>query len=235
VLLMRPPAAALADTLWPHGPARRLALLAFALPIVLPAFAAVATRSGVSPLWAISAMTLVPVVLLSSPLIAVPRIAAGRILGIAIMFPLLMVAASPVIAIVIHRNGVPGDATHYRPLAAAMAKAWRETTDRPLRLIGSNTNLVNGVVFYFPSRPLTYEMMAPAVTPWVDDTRIARDGIAIACRVGDTACNAAADRLAERFGPGSSRDVAVSRTYFGHTDPAVRYRIVIIPPKPQAQ
>ncbi len=232
VLLMRPPAAAVADTLWPHDPARRTALLAFVLPIVLPAAAAVAANSSITPLWTISAMTLAPVVLLSSPLLTVSQPAAVRILALAVVFPLLMIVASPFIAVVIHREGVPNDATHYRLLAAAIDKAWRDTSDRPLRLVGSNTNLVNGVVSYLPSRPSTYELFDPSVTHWADDTRIAREGIALTCRADDALCNAFVDRLAGRFGGGRRTEVTLSRSYFGHADPAVRYAIVAVPPRP---
>ena len=242
VLLLRPREPALADTVWPRDPARRLALLAFALPILLPALAAVVARSDITPLWTICAMTLVPVVLLSSPLLVVRRAIAVRVLALAIVFPLLMTAVSPVIAIVIHRNGVSNDATHYRLLAGAMDKAWRETSDRPLRLIGSNTNLVNGVVSYFPSRPSAYEMMDPVLTPWIDEARLAREGIAMACRADDPACKRSTARPPASPAAGSgrvpadrrctSRRFTLSRTYFGTADPAVRYRIVTVPPKP---
>jgi hypothetical protein len=232
VLLARPSRAAIADMLWPRQPARRIALIAFALPIVLPAFAAVAAKSGTTPLWTMSAMTLAPVVLLSSPRLTLSRAVAVRILALAVALPLVMTAASPLIAIAIHRRGVPNDATHYRLLAAEIDKAWRETSDRPLRLVGSNTSLVNGVLFYLPSRPSTYDMMEPAQTPWVDEARIAREGIALACRADDPLCNIIADRLASRFSLGKRTEVELSRSYFGFADPAVRYRIVTVLPKP---
>ncbi len=177
-------------------------------------------------------MTLAPVVLLSSPLLTVSRAAAVRILALAVVFPLLMIVASPFIAVVIHREGVPNDATHYRLLAAAIDKAWRDTSDRPLRLVGSNTNLVNGIVSYLPSRPSTYELFDPSATHWADDTRIAREGIALTCRADDALCNAFVDRLAGRFGGGTRTEVTLSRSYFGHADPAVRYAIVAVPPRP---
>ena len=232
VAATRPSPAALADTLWPGSPARRTALLAFALPILLPALAVVATKSGAPPLWTMCAMTLAPVVLLSSPLLTVSRAAAVRILALAIVFPLVMVAASPVIAIVIHRQGVPNDATHYRLLALAIDKAWHEASDRPLRLVGSNTNLVNGVVPYLPGRPSSYELMDPAQTPWADDARIRQEGIALTCRSDDAICLGAVNRLAGQFPAAKRSEVELSRTYFGHADPAVRYTVVIVPPRP---
>ncbi len=92
-----------------------------------------------------------------------PRAAAVRLLALAIVFPVLMVLAAPVIAIVIHREGVPNYATHYRLLAQAVDRIWRETTDTPLRFVGSYTNIVNGVSFYLPSRPSTLDIDEPAV------------------------------------------------------------------------
>src|SRR5260370_40041845 len=94
------------------------------------------------------AMTLLAVVLLSSPLVRVSRRATLWLLGLGIVFPLLMALASPVIAIVIHREGVPNYATHYRLLAAAVDRAWRQTTGKPMRYFGSDTNVLNAVSFH---------------------------------------------------------------------------------------
>ena len=99
-------------------------------------------------------MTLLPVVLLSSPLVTVARRAAVWLLAAAIVFPVLMVLAAPFIAIWIHREGVPNYATHYRLLAPAVDKTWRETTKQPLRFLGSYTNIINGVSFYLPGARL---------------------------------------------------------------------------------
>ena len=62
-----PGPAALRDVLWPAASDRRLALLAFVLPLLLPTVLAVASHEVVTSLWAIASMTLLPVVLLSSP------------------------------------------------------------------------------------------------------------------------------------------------------------------------
>ena len=230
VLATRPARAALADALWPQEPARRIALVAFALPILLPLLAAVTAQSGIASLWTISAMTLAPVVLLSSPLVTLPRAAAVHILALAIAFPLAMTAISPLVAVVVHRQGIDNDATHYSLLAAEIDKAWRATSERPLKLVGSGTILLNGVVFYLADRPSTYDIMVPAQTPWSDETRIAREGIALACRADDGRCIAAINRLAARLPAGSRVEVELSRTYLGFADAPGRYRIVTIRP-----
>ena len=69
----RPSRVAIADTLWPADPSRRTVVVAFALPLLLPILAAVIAREDVIPIWTISTMTLLPVVLLSSPLVTLPR------------------------------------------------------------------------------------------------------------------------------------------------------------------
>ena len=224
----RPARPAILDTIWPAGPDRRLVLLVFVLPLVLPAVAAVATETAIVSLWAIGGMTLLPAVLLSSPKLVLSRAAAKRILAVAIVFPLVALAASPIVAIVIHRQGVPNMATHYRGVADAVARTWQQATDRPLRIVGSSDNLVYGTLIYFPQRPAAFDIVSPRLTFWVDEARIARDGIALYCPVDDAMCMRA---LAARTGTDARRvEVEVSRTYAGVTDAPDRVVIVVIPP-----
>jgi hypothetical protein len=228
-LAARPSMAALADTLWPKAPERRLVLIAFAAPILLPVLAAIALKVEIVSLWAMGAMTLLPVVLLSSPRVTLSRRAATAVLALAVMFPVVMTLAAPWIAVAIHRAGVPNNATHYRLVARAIERAWRETTDAPLRLVGSQTNLVNGVVFYLGDRPSTLDIMTPQVTPWADPARVAREGIAYVCAADDFACMQA---VANRAASARRFDVQISRTYFGVGDASVHYVIAIVPPRP---
>src|SRR5262249_36969897 len=76
--------------------------------------------------------------------IVIPRVAAIRILGTAVFFPVLAVLAAPIVAVVTHFNGIPNYGTQYSLVAEAAGKVWRETTDEPLRLIGSYDNVPNG-------------------------------------------------------------------------------------------
>src|SRR5262245_58599963 len=56
-LAARPGLAALRDMAWPAAPDRRLVVLCFVLPLVLPLVLAVATREQVVSLWSIGSMT----------------------------------------------------------------------------------------------------------------------------------------------------------------------------------
>jgi hypothetical protein len=226
----RPSLGAVLDTIRPREPARRLALNAFVLPLLLPIAGALLAHEEVVSLWTIGSMTLFPIVLLSSPQLTIGRLAARRILRLAIAVPVVIAALSPVIAIVIHRQGVPNYASQYRLVAQAVDGVWRQTTDRPLRLFGSYNNLLYGALFYFPERPSTLDVADPAVTPWTDAARIAREGIAMVCPVEEPGCVKAMDDLAARGPAGKRAEVELSRSYLGVADKPARYVIVTIPP-----
>jgi hypothetical protein len=175
-------------------------------------------------------MTLFPIVLLSSPRLVISRVAATIVLIVAIAVPVLVAAAAPAIAVIIHRNGVSNFAAHYRLVADAVEKTWRETINQPLRVIGSYDNLLNGVVFYLPDQPSTFEAVSPDRTPWVDEARIARDGIALVCPMVVAECTHAVDERAAKNPAAKRVEVEISRSYFGLAGKPERYLIVVIPP-----
>jgi 4-amino-4-deoxy-L-arabinose transferase-like glycosyltransferase len=229
-LATMPSLAAIKDTLWPAEPQRRALLIAFAAPLILAALTAIAARADLDPLWSMSAMTLLPIVLMASPLIHVNRSAAVAILAFAIIFPLLLLAASPVIALVIHRQGATNYASHYRLIAQAVEQAWRAQTDKPLRIVGGNRPVVDGSNFYFTEPPATFVVTEPMRTPWVNEARIARDGIAVVCPRAETGCLTELNTLAARHG-GKTETVTLARRFFGASDPPIDYQIAIVPPK----
>lgn len=224
-----PKPAAIRDSLCPADAARRIFYVIFWAPILVAAIVAVAVRSRLDPLWTMSGMTLLPILLLASPLLTVNRAAAIRLLALAIIFPLGALAASPIAAIVIHKNGVPNYQTQYSLIAKAVQQAWDARTDKPLRIVGSFRTVVDGSNPYFPSRPATYATTSPWRTPWVDDARIARDGIALFCPQQEIPCVDEMKRYAARFNA-SIETVTLARHFFGTDDTPVKYDIAIIPP-----
>jgi dolichyl-phosphate-mannose-protein mannosyltransferase len=223
--------AAIPDVLWPQTPERRLVVLAFVLPLALPILLAVAAHEMVISLWSIGSMTLLPVVLLSSPRIVVPAPAARRIVGFALGLPLIALALSPLVALVIHRQGVPNYGAHYRLLAQAIETNWKQTTDRPLRFIGSYNNLLYGALFYLPDRASPLEIVNPYLTPWIDEAEVARDGIALVCPIEESPCMKALDARAARNRASKRVEVEIARTYFGTADKPDRFVIVTMPPR----
>ncbi len=226
-----PSGVAIADTLWPADPPRRTVVVAFVLPLLIPVLAAVIAREAVIPLWTIASTTLLPVVLLSSPLLTLPHAAAIRILAIAIAVPLVCLAAAPVVALAVHLRGVENHGAHYRLVAEEVEKLWHDTTRRPLRLVGGTANLLYGSVFYFADRPSIQEIASPQLTPWTDDARIDREGIALYCPAVDEVCLRALNARADRSIVATRTEIEVSRKFLGISDKPERYVIVIIPPR----
>jgi hypothetical protein len=161
----------------------------------------------------------------------IARVAAIRILAIAVSFPILAVLAAPIVAVVTHFKQIPNYGAQYSLIADAAAKVWRDTTDLPLRLVGSYDNVLNGSVFYFADRPSTFEIVTPALTPWIDERRIARQGLLLYCPVDESRCMEALNRRAAAAPHGRRVEVDISRTFLGISGPVTRYAIVAIPPQ----
>jgi 4-amino-4-deoxy-L-arabinose transferase-like glycosyltransferase len=231
VAAAKPSGPAIADALWPSDPRRRTVVVAFVAPLLLPLLAAVLARQQIVSLWAIASMTLLPVVLLSSPLVTLPRAGAIRILAIAIAVPVVCVVVAPVVALAVHLHGVENYGAQYRLVAERVEQAWHDATGRPLRVVGGSSNLLLGSVPYFAERPSIYEIATPQLTPWVDEARIARDGIALFCPAADAVCMRALNARATRSDAGKRVEADISRTFLGIADAPVRYVIVAIPPR----
>jgi 4-amino-4-deoxy-L-arabinose transferase-like glycosyltransferase len=226
-----PSRAAVADSLWPADPHRRIVVMAFVVPLLLPALLAVASSEKVVSLWSIAGTSLLPVVLLSSALVPISRAAALRILGLAVVFPFLAILAAPVVAIAVHRHGVANFGDQYRLIAEAADKVWRDTTQRPLRLVGSYNNVLLGSAFYFPERPSTYEIVSPHITPWTDDARIARDGILMYCPQEIDICMKSLEAWAAKEPQARRVEITLARDFLGTAGQATRYTILAIPPR----
>ena len=226
-----PSAAAILDTLWPATAHRRIAAVAFWAPLLLAILVGLAAQVLISSLWIMSAVTLLPVVLMSSPLVGMRRGALPLLLGVAIAVPVLATLAAPAIAYVIHRKGVPHHAQRYRLVAEAVDRAWRATTTQPMGLVGSDTALGNGVAFYLPDRPSTLDVLDPRRTPWANEARIARQGIALVCAVEETDCMNAVAALASGLSRGKRSEIELARNYLGVAGKPERYSIITVPPQ----
>ncbi len=229
--LLRPSRAAARDALFPATPERRLAAMAFWAPLLVPAVVAPFAGLELVSLWTMSCWSLLPAVLLSSPLLTVTREAAVRIVGIAVGLPLLMVILSPAIAIVIHQLGVQTTLAHSRLLAQAVEQVWHDTTDKPLRLVGGQTDLAFGVAFYAAERPSTFPDFNRDLAPWITPERLAREGIALVCAAGEPGCVANAEALAAKGPPGRRSEITLEQRYWGLRGDSVRYLILTVPPR----
>jgi Dolichyl-phosphate-mannose-protein mannosyltransferase len=235
-VVARPSRAAVKDMAWPSSPARRLAAIAFWAVLLLPALIAPFAGLRLVSLWSMSAFALLPVMLLSSPLVAITRRDAVGILALAVAFPIVMVAVAPAIAFAIHSAGPAPATAHGSLLARPIEQLWRETTDRPLRIFSGFDELTDGVSFYMPSHPLAVRVLDGIPSAAVEE-RIDRDGIALLCPVGSSVaaadwCAKAAIARARCSPPGKAMEIEVSRRFLGVEGKPARYLIIAIPPRP---
>jgi hypothetical protein len=229
IFLMRPDSKMISDMAWPPEPSRRLAAVSFWATLLLPALIAPAIGVRLTSLWSMSAWTLLPVMLLSSPLIAVARKDAARILAAAIAFPLVMVAVAPAIAFAIHRTGEASDG-HSSLLAGPVKQLWSETTDRPLKVFGSTGGFTYGIPFYLPDHPIAVHVLErPATTQ--EEALIEQNGVALVCPAIEPICMRLAKMHVAKSPFAKETQVAVSRSYLGSQGNSAHYLIVAIPPK----
>src|SRR5207237_5237886 len=125
---------ALRDCFFP-GDERRSAAILFWTPLALPAVPSFLKNIVLLSLWNTPSLNLLPVMLLGSPRLTLPRSALVRLAGVAVAFTLVVVAGSPVIAYVILKRGVENDAAYGRLVMQAAEAEWHAVTDKPLRLV----------------------------------------------------------------------------------------------------
>lgn len=229
LLLLRPNPSALAEGFAPRDE-RRVAAALFWTPLALPLAPALIKNISLLSLWNTPALNLLPVMLLGSPRLTVPRVAVLRIASIVTLSTLLVVAASPLVAFALLKGGVENDAAYARLLMQAAEREWHRTTDKPLKLIAGPFTLVSSAAFYGKDRPSTYAHFSKYLSRWVDDARLRREGMAILC-VDVPLCLQFMEQVAAPFGGGRRSEVTLQRHWLGFASEPKRFVIMIVPPQ----
>jgi len=232
LILLRPRADALKDMLWPKDDQRRLAIKAFALPLLLPALASAAFGFALCPLWSLPNWSLLPVVLLSSPKLAVTRGALRTALAAASALTLGALVLSPVIAAVIHATAEPRAEQYAATVAARVLEHWRQLTTRPLVLVAGDVALGPSVAYYLGERA-RYIGYSPHR---MDDLFAFRGGMFV-CAADDVRCIEDGERVANEHSGARRFEITAMRPLFGIPGPSLRYMLTIAPPpdKPYAE
>jgi 4-amino-4-deoxy-L-arabinose transferase-like glycosyltransferase len=236
--LTRPRGAALADMLLPKTPERRFVAVAFWATLLLPIVFGPLLDIDLNPIWTMPGLILLPPVLLSSSLLAMSRQALVATMAFVIALPLAMLAASPVIAIAIHRAGPDPVSAHSKLLATRVDEEWHRNERRPLRVVGGDFGIANATAFYLPGQVSAYPVLEPETAPWVTPESIARDGAAMVCGLypGFHECTLviklAIDKAIAGNPPPRNTELTLTRTFWGISGEPERYLIMIVPPRP---
>jgi 4-amino-4-deoxy-L-arabinose transferase-like glycosyltransferase len=236
---VRPSRAAIRDTVWPADPQRRTAAILFWLPLLLPLPVAAITGTRLLSLWNLPVLGLLPVVLLMSPLIVVPRRAVVYTAAIAMAIAAGALIAAPLFAWW-QLAGVPHHANYPRLLAAELAAEWKRTTSQPLKFVGGPFELANPVSFYLSEHPLTYYLLGfrlPtrrhymwSLAPWADRASLERDGVAVGCPSSDDDCLRYMNSYLALVPHTPPREVVLRRRWLGFEGAPARFTIAVAPP-----
>jgi hypothetical protein len=230
-LAVRPSRTGLRDTMLPGDPHRRLAAWLFWLPILTPIAAAVVTRTNMVSLWNTPALNLLPVLLLASPKLTLPRTMLVRIAGTAIAFTIIALLAAPFVAGTILKVGVENHAAYGRLVAAEMDRQWKQVTQAPLKLVGGPFGLISTAAVYGADQPSTFADFSPYLSPWATPERIARQGMVIACPSDDAGCLAQVEQRMRQT-PGSTKsEVELRRRWLAWESAPARFVIAVLPPR----
>ena len=223
VAIARPNAKTLADIVWPRDVERRLAAAAFWAPLLLPALGAMVVGTEITSLWSMPAFSLLPVLLLSSPVVTTRAIDTRRILLGAAALPLVMLIVSPVVAIMTQHAGPAPAATQGRLLAEEVERLWHQATPQPLRFVGGEADLAYGVTTYAVDQPRALtDMQQPTAV------ELAQNGFVLLCFTENAGCGheatlqGVAANLAE---------IEIVRNFAGIAGKPQRYTIVIVAPR----
>lgn len=230
-ILTRPSAAAVRDSWFAYDPARRPATLLFWTPLLLPLVVAPALHSNLLSLWNAPAYGLLPVMMLRSPLLLMPRLALMRLAAIVTALMLTIAVSSPIVALVFLKFGVENNAAYAKLAADAVEREWRETCKCRLQLVGGSWTLADAAAFYMTDRPSTYGDFSRYVSPWVDEARLAKEGIAIICPAEDNGCLAGMNALTRAGPPGRRTEVTLTRHWLGLAGEPKRFVIATVPPR----
>jgi hypothetical protein len=146
-----------------------------------------------------------------------------RILAACVAVPLIMLIASPAIAIIAQRGDPPPASSQAGLLADAVERLWHAATPQPLRFVGGAGHLADGVISYAADRPRALPDM-----PQPDAAELAHSGMVIVCFAEDANCHdkASAQATARRV------ETDIVRNFLGFPGKLQRYTIFIVPPRP---
>ncbi|MFC0240462.1 glycosyltransferase family 39 protein [Rhodopseudomonas telluris] len=210
-VLLRPSRAALVESAWPADPQRRLIVTIQVLMLVLPAPVALVSGIRIVPLWTMPAWTLLPVVLLSSPLIAVGRDALRKVLIGAAALALTILAAAPGVAVVIHTTSHPEPFEYASLLADDIAREWQRHSSLPIRLVAGETVLAENTAYYLRTDTRSFATSDIAALKAEATAR----GAALVCSAADQPCLATAEQIAAGQKQILRSKVWLNRTLFG--------------------
>ena len=123
----------------------------------------------------------------------------------------------------------PAVAEPRRELAIEATALWREKIGLPLSYVGGSRALGDGVSFYSPDHPHSFESFDYRRRLWVTPEALAAHGLLSLCVADDAICLADTGRFVT---PESSRtELTIARQAWGRRFPPMKFVVTMIPPQ----
>jgi 4-amino-4-deoxy-L-arabinose transferase-like glycosyltransferase len=229
-LIVRPDRRTLRATLWPDDPSRRMLVLLFVLPLLLPIVVMPLAGIKYSALWTLPAWFLLPIILLSPPQAVVGRLDAVRVAFVVLCVGLVALMASPAVAWMRFAAEQAKPRAHFAAASQEVTRAWRRAVKEPLAIVASTTDFANAASFYSPDHPKSWDLAEPQLTPWFPEERPPRNGWAAVCPVTEELCVRLVDRAAKQASGVTRVEFDHAATFLGRRGPSMRFVFVIVPP-----
>lgn len=229
-LIVRPDRRTLAATFWPPDPDRRMLIVLFAVPLLLPIVVMPLAGIKFSALWTLPAWFLLPIVLLSPAQAAVSRRDGVRLAFVVLCIGLAALLASPAVAWARFVEEQGKSRVHYSAASRELTRVWRDAVKQPLVLVASSTEFANAAAFYSPVHPRSWDLADPQLTPWIAEEAPPRDGWAAICPAGEDLCLRLVTRAAAKSAGVVQKEFDHAATFLGRRGPSMRFVFVLVPP-----
>ena len=171
-------------------------------PFVLTIAGALVLQVELSSVWALSIWFCIGVSLLT--FFHVNQVSDQMRRGLAIVFgfQLIMLSASPVVALGMELSRERIWTSPRKELAAYVSDVWHARVGKPLRIVAGSKPYADSITFYAPDHPSLFIDFDFRASPWISAERVRVEGLAIVCLRADQWCLAETD---ERFGARGER------------------------------
>ena len=153
-----------------------------------------------------------------------------RGLAIVFTFQLLVLSASPLVALGMELSKKEVRISPRKELAAYVSNMWHQRFGKPLRIVAGSKPYADSITFYSADHPSLFIDFDFRISPWISPERLRAEGLAIVCLQVDQRCLAKID---EQFGARGERittRIKSRRSMFSNPDP-VDFVLVLIQPE----
>ncbi|MEE8541055.1 MAG: glycosyltransferase family 39 protein [Desulfobacterales bacterium] len=152
-----------------------------------------------------------------------------RALAIVFAFQLLIISASPLVALAIELSKKEVWTSPRKELAAYVSDMWHQRFGKPLRIVAGSKPYADSITFYSADHPSLFINFDFRISPWISPERLRAEGLAIVCLRADQHC---LDQIDERFGARGERiitQIKSRRSILSDPEP-VDFVVVLIQP-----